>query len=322
MGNIITKVMRDVFIEGIYNKMHENSEIFFLSGDFGSPVLDKLRKKFKDRFINVGIAEQNLINISTGLALEGFVVYAYAIAPFLTMRAYEQIKLNISLQSQIKEININLIGVGAGLSYDVSGATHHCLEDICIMRVLPNITIFSPSDWILTEKFLDFSINVKKPKYLRLDGKPLPRLYLKKQAPAIEDGFYEFRKAEKICIVATGYMTHTALKVAQSLLEDDIRIGVIDAFLLKPINIELLFNAIKNYRCIITIEEGFIGKGGLDTIIADVLTTKQKNIRLIKMGLGDNYISEIGDRAYLHKRYGLDEENLIGIINNLLKKYN
>ena len=88
--------MRDVFIENIFNLMHKDRNIFFLCADFGSPKLDNLRKKFSDRFINVGIAEQNLINVSTGLALEGFTVYAYAIAPFLTMRAYEQIRINLS----------------------------------------------------------------------------------------------------------------------------------------------------------------------------------------------------------------------------------
>ena len=136
--------MRDVFIEGIYNRMQEDRNLFFISADFGSPKLDRLREDFKDRFINVGIAEQNLINISTGLALEGFTVYAYAIAPFLTMRAYEQIRINLSLHAQLKEININLIGVGAGLSYDVSGPSHHCLEDLSIMRTLPNLIVFSP----------------------------------------------------------------------------------------------------------------------------------------------------------------------------------
>jgi transketolase len=150
-----SKIMREVLIEGIYQRMEQDQSLFFVTADFGSPKLDALREQFKDRFINVGIAEQNLINISTGLALEGFTVYAYAIAPFLTMRAYEQIRVNLSLHAQLKEINVNLIGVGAGLSYDVSGPTHHCLEDITIMRSLPNMTLFSPSDWKLAEKFVD-----------------------------------------------------------------------------------------------------------------------------------------------------------------------
>ncbi len=156
-----TKIMRDVFIEQVYHRMRDNKNIFFLCADFGSPKLDKLKEDFQDRFINVGIAEQNLINVSTGLALEGFTVYSYAIAPFLAMRAYEQIRINLSLHAQLREVNINLVGVGAGLSYDVSGPTHHCLEDITIMKVLPNLEVFSPSDWMLTQGFIDYSIRIK-----------------------------------------------------------------------------------------------------------------------------------------------------------------
>src|SRR3972149_4013558 len=145
------KAMRDVFIEEIYNRMHEDRNIFFLSADFGSPKLDKLREDFRDRFINVGIAEQNLINISTGLALEGF-------------------------------------------SYDVSGPTHHCIEDITIMRSLPNFIIFSPSDWVLAQWFTDYSIKVKKPKYIRFDGKPLPSLYNITDCPDVVEGLGELKR--------------------------------------------------------------------------------------------------------------------------------
>ena len=308
------KSMRDVFIENIYNRMHNNKNIFFLSGDFGSPALDRMRHKFKDRFINVGIAEQNLINVSTGLALEGFIVYAYAIAPFLTMRAYEQIKLNLSLLSQVKEININLIGVGAGLSYDLSGATHHCLEDISIMRVLPQVIIFSPSDWLLVKGFVDYSIKIKKPKYLRLDGKPLCQIYSSIKTYDFKKGFCEIMKGEKVCIIATGYMTHAALKAAKELTKDNIDIGVVDIFLLKPINVKSLYNTIKDYKYIITIEEGFINKGGLDTIIANILTNKKEHIQLIRMGFNDTYVLEVGNRDYLHKQYGLDEKSIINIV--------
>jgi len=171
------KTMRDVLIEAIYKRMADNPRIFFLSADFGAPALDKLRKDFPNRFINVGIAEQNLINIATGLALEGNIVFAYAIAPFLTMRAYEQIRLNLSISTQIKTVNVNLIGVGGGMGYDVAGPTHHCLEDIGIMRILPNMTVFSPSDWKLVENFVDYSISKETPKYFRLDGKPVPSIY-------------------------------------------------------------------------------------------------------------------------------------------------
>ena len=301
--------MRDVFIENIFNLMHKDRNIFFLCADFGSPKLDNLRKKFSDRFINVGIAEQNLINVSTGLALEGFTVYAYAIAPFLTMRAYEQIRINLSLNSQLKEININLIGVGAGLSYDVSGPTHHCLEDITIMRVLPNIMVFSPSDWVLSGKFVEYSIKVKKPKYIRLDGKPLPRIYSETDKIRLEDGFSQIRKGKKICLVSTGYMTHKAIKAAGAF--DREKIGVIDVFLLKPLNEKFFAKILRKYECVITLEEGFINKGGIDSLVSSVIDNYSLNTRLKRMGFNDAHVFDIGSREYLHTLNKLDEQSII-----------
>lgn len=314
------KAMRDVFIEQIYHHMHEDENIFFLCADFGSPKLDYIKEDFKDRFINVGIAEQNLINISTGLALEGYTVYAYAIASFLTMRAYEQIRVNLSLHAQLKEININLIGVGAGLSYDVSGPTHHCLEDISIMRTLPNVAIFSPSDWVLAQKFVDYSIRVKKPKYLRFDGKPLPQIYENIHDVRLENGFYELKKGKEICLISTGYMTHRAMNIAKMLVEDNINIGIIDTFLLKPLNENLFFESITGYKHVITLEEAFINKGGLDSLVSGILDKKNSNIKLKRMGFKDAYVFDIGSRDYLHKLNNLDEKSFIKIIKEILKE--
>src|SRR3989338_4356213 len=202
------KTMRDVYIEEIYKRMHYDDKIFFLCADFGAPKLDQLKNKFKKRFLNVGIAEQNLINISTGLALEGYTVYTYAIAPFLIMRAFEQNRNNLALLSQTKELNINLVGVGSGISYDVSGPSHHCLEDIALMRVLPNFIVASPSDWVAAKSLAEYSFRVKKPKYFRLDAKPLPQIYDIITFEDLERGFYELKKGANTCLVSTGYMTH------------------------------------------------------------------------------------------------------------------
>ena len=312
------KTMRDVFIDGIFHKMEEDEDIFFISADFGSPMLDKLRDKFKDRFINVGIAEQNLINISTGLALEGFTVYAYAIAPFLTMRAFEQIRINLSLHAQFKAVNVNFIGVGAGLSYDVSGPTHHCLEDISIIRTLPNIILFSPSDWVLAQEFIDYSINVKKPKYLRFDGKPLNNIYESMENVGLDDGFKEIKKGNEICLISTGYMTHTAIKTADTLAKDGIKAGVTDVFLLKPINENLFIETLKDYKYLITIEEAFINKGGLDSLVSSIIDKYDLNIKLKRIGFKDAYVFDVGGREYLHKINNLDDISIAKCIKDVL----
>lgn len=314
------KVIRDALIEQIYNKMLGNDNIFFVSADFGAPALDRLRSKFSDRFINVGIAEQNLINISTGLALEGFDVYAYAIAPFLTMRAYEQIRTNLSIMSQVRPVNVNLIGVGAGLSYDVTGPTHHCLEDACIMRVLPNFVVFSPADYVTAESFIDYSLSVKKPKYIRLDGKAQPRVYDKEIRVSIEDGFFELKNGNDVGIISTGYMTHKALKIAEILKVEDVSAGVIDVFMLKPLNEELLYKTLCKYKHFVTMEESFLHKGSLDTIIADILRDNRSERKLIRFGFADRYVFDVGNREHLHKLNGLDDETIVSAILREMKE--
>ena len=314
------KTMRDAFIERIYQRMKGDRNIFFLSADFGAPLLDKLRNDLPDRFINVGIAEQNLVNLAAGLALEGYAVYAYGLAPFLTMRPYEQIRVNLSMLSQLRKINVNLVGVGAGISYAVSGPTHHCLEDLGIMRMLPGIVIFSPSDTILIEKFIDYTLTNKSPKYLRFDGAALPPLYGSCHDLVLDNGFYELAKGGKVCIVSTGYMTHKALSIKKRLLENAIAIGVIDVFMLKPINEELFFAALDKYASIVTLEEAFINKGGLDGLVSSVMDKYHSRKNLRRMGFGDAYVFDIGSREYLHKINNLDEDRIIQKIGEITER--
>lgn len=301
------KAMRDVFIEQIYRRMGEDEAIFFLTADFGSPVLDKLRKSFSDRFVNVGIAEQNLVNVATGLAMEGYTVFAYAIAPFITMRAYEQIRSNLAISSHKKEINVNLIGVGAGLSYGVSGPTHHCIEDIAIMRLLPHMTLFSPSDWRSAETFFDYSMDCKGPKYLRFDGKPVHAIYQQNDDLDFRKGFHELVEGEGVCLVSTGYMTHTALEAAGELPG----VGVVDMFMLKPFDDELLFATLRKYEYVITMEEALINRGGLDGLVSDLLNRHSSSITLMKRGFDDTYVFDLGDREHLHRLNGMDSSSIV-----------
>ena len=301
-------------IEAIYKRMADNDRIFFLSADFGAPALDKLRKDFPERFINVGIAEQNLINIAAGLALEDYIVYAYAIAPFLTMRALEQIRLHLSISAQIKPVNVNLIGVGGGVSYDVAGPTHHCLEDIGIMRILPNMTVFSPSDWKLAENFIDYSLNKKSPKYFRLDGKPVPLIYENVLDLNFGKGFYELVEGDRICLVSTGYLTHRAFEIAKEIPG----VGLVDVFMLKPLDEKSLFDILKKYNYIITIEEAFINSGGLDSLISKILRDDLSNIKLKALGINDKHVFDLGDRNYLHKLNNLDKESIVKEIKQCL----
>lgn len=311
-----TRPMRDLFIETLCNKMAENKSIWFLAADLGSPALDRMRHEFPDRCINVGIAEQNLVNVATGLALEGQVVYGYAIAPFISMRAYEQVRVNLSVSSQIRPVNVNLIGVGGGVSYQVSGPTHHCLEDLSIMRLLPNMTVFSPSDAALAAAFVDYSIAHQSPKYLRFDGKALPVLYESVDQELLSTGFCELVSGGEVCLVSTGYMTQRAVKAAK----DFGNMGVVDLFMLKPFDQEKLYKVLSKYNHIITIEEAFINGGGLDCAIASLLTDRRSSITLDRVGFNDRYVFDLGSREELHALNAMDNASIAALVSKLTGK--
>jgi len=296
--------MRDAFLERVWSAMSGDDKVFFICADFGSPVLDKIREHFPSRFINVGIAEQNLINISAGLSLEGYKVFAYAIAPFLTMRCFEQIRVNLALLSEVRSMNVTLIGVGAGYSYVVSGPTHQCYEDLTLMRALPNVRVMSPADHVTSAALFDQCLEAPGLKYVRLDAQVLPVLY-SEQAPAMSLGYQVRRQGGKVCIIATGYMTHTAHKVIDRLANSGISIGLVDLFDVTGSNAEQLLTVIKNYVGIVTLEEGFRGRGGLDSMIFDLLSKHQPHVRVMNIGVDPGYRFELGTREQLHEQVGI-----------------
>lgn len=302
------KAMRDVFLQSLYKQMETNNKIFFVTADFGSPVLDKIRADYPNRFINVGIAEQNLVNVATGLALEGFTVYAYAIAPFITMRCYEQIRVNVAILSQVRPININFIGVGAGVSYAMSGPTHHCLEDLSIMNTLPNMEVFSPADYVTAEAYVQRSLAIKKPKYIRFDAKPM--VAIEENINELEKGFRVLQEGEKVAIISTGYMTQKAFEIAK-----DYDIKVIDLYIINNYEQNLLQKELESIETIITIEEGFKNCGGLDAIINSHFKESKK---IINLGFEKKYTFEIGDREFLHSKNGIGIEDIKKMIKEVI----
>jgi transketolase len=301
------RAMRDALLEQIHKAMSSDPSIFFVSADFGSPVLDRIRADHPDQFVNVGIAEQNLINVSAGLALEGYKVFSYAIAPFITMRCFEQIRVSLALLSLVRPMNVNLIGVGAGYSYVMSGPTHQCYEDITLMRALPNFQVMSPADHVTAELLFRRCIDEIGPKYLRLDAQVLPVIYAD-AAPEIADGFSVHRRQGRICLVATGYMLHTALAVADQLQARGLGVGVIDLFDLTRFATQRLRDELQPYRMIISMEEGFSGRGGLDALLYNFIAHQELDIPLKNIGVEGGYRFELGTRAELHEQVGIGPE--------------
>lgn len=296
--------MRDAFLERICQAMLTDDKIFFVTADFGSPVLDKIREQFPTRFVNVGIAEQNLINISAGLAIEGFKVFAYAIAPFITMRCYEQIRVNLALLSVVRPINVTLIGVGAGYSYVVSGPTHQCYEDLTLMRALPNVAVYSPADHITTAQLFDLCLRSNGTKYLRLDAQVLSIIY-DTSPPDLACGFNVLADGNDVCLIATGYMVHTALKINHHLKSLNLSVGIIDLFNISTFAAELLEEKLSSYTKIVTMEEGFRGKGGLDSMMFEWITRRGMKQPILNIGVDPAYHFELGTRDELHEQVGI-----------------
>lgn len=305
--------MRDAFIGTLCDRMTTDSSIFFLTADLGAPALDRMRNGFPDRFINVGIAEQNLINVASGLALEGFTVYTYAIAPFITMRAYEQVRVNLAISSQIRPVKVTMIGLGGGVSYQVSGPTHHCLEDLAIMRLLPNMSVYCPADWVTAAALVDHTRMTVGPAYIRFDGKALPALHADPAAVDLQKGFARLAEGRDVCLVSTGFMSHRALKVAR----ERAGVAVIDLFSLKPCDEAALAAALTPYRHVITMEEAFINGGGLDSLVSKIIREKGLGCQPHPIGFNDRYVFELGSRDRLHAVNGLDEAAVIALIDRL-----
>ncbi|ECW7655552.1 transketolase [Campylobacter coli] len=301
--------MRDAFLNALFENMLTNDKIVIITADFGAPSLDRIRDKFPSRVINVGIAEQNAINISVGMALEGFVVYVYGIAPFISMRCYEQIRVNVAILSQFRKMNINIISVGIGMSYSTSGPTHHCLEDLSVIKTLPNIEIFSPSDCLIAKEYVKRSVEYNFPKYIRLDGEAV---FCINSSYNIDFGFRILNKQRvnsSIALITTSYMSN---KIYNSLdMFGDILL--VDLFLINKYNKEELSNKLKAIDTIVTVEESFINSGGLDAEI----NFNFKDKKIINLGLNKQYCLEVGKREYLHKKTGIDLINIKNIIKEL-----
>lgn len=297
--------MRDALLTRIWEAMRHDRGIFFVSADFGSPILDRIRADFPDQFVNVGVAEQNLINVSAGLSLEGHTVFAYAIAPFITMRCFEQLRVSLALLSQVRPMNINLIGVGAGYSYVVSGPTHQCYEDLTLMRALPAFQVLSPADHVTAGSFVDICCEQLGPKYLRFDAQVLPVIY--DEPPSRSLGFHVHRCRGPVCLIASGYMLHTALKVADRLAAEGIALSVVDLFDITGFDRNAMAALLSDHAGIVTMEEGFSGRGGIDALFFEFVARRRLRLLQQNVGVAPGYNFELGTRAELHERVGIGE---------------
>lgn len=307
------ETMRDAFFDKLYTLARKDPDVVLVDADMGAPSLDKFRRDCPAQFVNVGIAEQNAISVAAGLAFEGKKAFAYAIAPFITLRCYEQIKVNMGSM----KIPVTAVGVGAGFSYDDSGPTHHTTEDIAIMRALPNITIMNVTDNIMAEKCAEIACKKQIPMYVRLDREPLPDIYDKKET--FEDGVSQLKKGKDICIVATGNMVHKALEVAGILKKEMLNVSVVDLYRLKPVNKKLLLKYLNQSKRVVTLEEHLID-GGLGSIVAEVFVDNNVTLPMKRIAIPDKYCYTYGGREAIRRTIDLDTDSIVKTILNFADK--
>jgi len=296
--------MRDAFFTRLFEIAQKDRNVLIVSADMGAPSLDRFRKELGDQFINVGIAEHNMVTVAAGLALSGKKVFTYAIMPFVTSRCYEMIKVDFSLMN----LPVTTVGVGAGFSYDDSGPTHHCTEDLSIMRVLPNMTILNASDSSMAAEFARMACELQGPSYVRLDRKILPDLY--EENRDFSDGLSPLKSGKDLCLIATGNMVHRALEVAQRLKHHSLEAGVIDLYRLKPIDADLLLQTLQGVKRVVTVEEHLLA-GGLGSAVAEIFVDRGVMIPLRRIGIQDQYYYVYGGRDNIQRICGLDSDQIM-----------
>jgi transketolase len=292
-----------------------NNKLIVLSADLGrSSGLDRFKNKFPEKYLSVGISEQNLIGVAAGLAKEGYKVFVTSFAPFLSMRASEQVRMNLGYMN----LPVNMVALGSGVSMGYLGNSHFGLEDVAIMRSIPNINISSPADCGELGKILyDYAFNNFGPSYIRLTGIPNSLHVYDKDYNYEFKKFITLKKGNDLLIISTGSMVTQALMASRILEKKNINCELINIHTLKPID-EKIINLLKKFKRIITIEEHSI-IGGLGSIVAEKIAKNSIKCDLLTIGLPDSF-GPTGTYDYLINYHGLNGPKIAKKIIKFLKK--
>ena len=316
MSDLSNIDMRDAFFDAVYDEATQNPNVYFLSDDHGAFSLERFQKDFPERYINIGIAEQNMIGVSSGLSLSGKIVYCYGISPFVSLKVLEQISLDLATIGS----NVNIVSVGAGFTYATDGPSHHGLQDLSAVLSTPNITILNSSDPKSTQAFAKMAIDQKGPKYIRIEKGTLPLLEREDQED-FSRGVSEIQKGSDLTIVASGSIVHEALKAA-NIIESELNlsVGVLDLYRVKPLPEIFLVDLLKKTKKIITLEEGYLD-GGVGSMIASLLLEKSILKPFLRLGIKNHFCFEYGTREYLLDLYNLNAVKIAKKINDWFKGF-
>ena len=304
--------MRDAFSKELFQIASKDSQLILLTADIGFQVFDQFRYHFPDQFFNIGVAEANMIGMATGLALSGKNPFVYTIIPFLTMRAFEQIRTDVCIQNQ----PVRIVGVGGGLAYGTLGPTHHSIVDLAIMRALPNMCVVTPCDPIESVLLTRAAATYPGPIYIRLGKNGEPSLY-KEEYDCHIGKAVEMRQGFDATIIVAGAVTKIALEVSDAFSKKGIGVRVLNIHTLKPLDAEAILKAAEETKHIISIEEHNI-IGGLGSAVAEVLAESKLNPSFKRVGIQDTFSYGVGSQEYHLHKHGINTTDIRMLISSII----
>lgn len=285
--------MRNAFAKALFEWTKNREEVVFLSGDIGNRLFDPYKEAFSHRFYNCGVAESNMISVAAGLALAGMRPIVYTIATFNLFRPYEQIRLDICYH----HLPVFLVGVGGGFSYGKLGGSHHCIEDIALMRTLPNMQVICPADPYEVTRLFPLILEQASPVYMRLGKKGESHLYTSIDSCSWGKGMV-LREGKDGLILSTGTLLSEVLIAYEQLKKEKIEVTVAHFPWVKPLDTSLLEQLFVQFDEAIVCEE-HLKAGGFSSAIAEYLQDSNQKAHIIRMGISDRFSSPIGSQAYL-----------------------
>jgi transketolase len=301
--------MRNAFLDTLFELAQTDERITFITGDLGYRVVEKFMEERPRQFLNAGVAEANMTSLAAGMALSGKIVFTYSIGNFPTMRCLEQIRNDVCYH----DASVKIVCVGGGFSYGSMGATHHAVEDLAVMRAIPNMTVVAPGDPVETRGATRAVVAAAGPCYLRLG---------KAGEPTVHSGPVDFRIGKAIrlrdgrdaTLMSTGGMLQTAVKVADRLATVGVQTRVVSMHTLKPLDTEEVLSALTETGALFTLEEHSV-IGGLGGAVAEVVAESDlRRIPFKRLGTPSGFSPHVGAQDYMLAQHGLDPESIARVV--------
>lgn len=305
--------MRNTFMDTVMDSCKEREDVFLISGDAGLGVFDEFSRDYPDKFLNLGVAEQNMASFAAGLSLTGTKVYTYNIIPFALYRCYEQVRNDICYQ----KAPVVIVGIGSGLTYAPQGMTHYSIEDIALARTLPNLTVISPIDPVEARLAARYSLTADGPVYVRLAKRGEPRIHEK-------DDFditlpQKIAGGEDAAILFHGSISAEVMAAYRELTAEDIHPVLVSVPMIQPLNTQALLGLLEEVKYVVCVEEHY-EISGLGNILTCMHAESRPSWQLKTMGIPSGFIHEVKDQAGMREHFGISSGDIVKTVQGLLEK--